>query len=295
MMSTTKKKDLRFVIIPKVEHPWFDEVNKGAVAQAKLLEEQIGIKITIDYLAPETANIDEQNNVLRKVAATNCDGIAIDPLDNLSNMKAIVEIKNKGVPIVVFDSPSPEAGVSSVGNDFTQQGLIAAERLVRLIQGKGMVAVMRGFPSAPNHKQRYEAQIAVLKKYPNITVVDGGADNDDITVAKKQAEIVLDSNPDLRGYLCCDAAGPIGIAAAIKEANKIGKVTVVGMDGIKPILQAIKEGIIESSVSTIPRMQGSMSILMLWQANLGVQLPHIIDTGIDVITHENVDNFLILS
>jgi len=38
-------------------------------------------------------------------------------------------------------------------------------------------------------------------------------------------------------------------------------------------------------------MQGSMSILMLWQASLGVQIPQAIDTGIDVITQENVDRY----
>ena len=79
------------------------------------------------------------------------------------------------------------------------------------------------------------------------------------------------------------------------EAGKVGKVKVVGMDGIKPILEAIKEGVIESSVSTIPRMQGSISILMLWQVSLGIQIPQRIDTGIDVITKENVDSFLSLS
>lgn len=38
-----------------------------------------------------------------------------------------------------------------------------------------------------------------------------------------------------------------------------------------------------------------MSILMLWQASLGVQIPRNIDTGIDVITQENVDRYLALS
>jgi hypothetical protein len=33
-------------------------------------------------------------------------------------------------------------------------------------------------------------------------------------------------------------------------------------------------------------------LLMLWQASLGVQIPRSIDTGIDVITAENVDSFL---
>ena len=82
------------------------------------------------------------------------------------------------------------------------------------------------------------------------------------------------------------------MASAIKKAGKAGKVKVVSIDGIKPILDAIKEGVIESSSATIPKMQGSMSVLMLWQASLGVQIPQAIDTGIEVITQENVDIYL---
>ena len=294
MNSNFIRKDLRFVIIPKVVHPWFDEVNKGALAQAELLAQQTGIKIRVEYLPPATANIIEQNSILEKAVQTSPDGIAIDPLDNLLHMQAMLEVRNKGIPIIVFDSPPPGAGIPSVGNDFTEQAEIAAERLVKLIGERGKVAVMQGFPSAPNHKERYQAHLAVLKQYPEITLVDGGTDNDDINTAKQQAAAVLASNPDLSGYLCCDAAGPIGIAAAIEESGKAGQVKFVGMDGIKPILQAIKEGVIESSAATIPRMQGAMSILMLWQASMGVKIPQRIDTGIDVITAENVDSFLSL-
>ena len=64
------------------------------------------------------------------------------------------------------------------------------------------------------------------------------------------------------------------------------------MDGIKPILEAIKAGVIDASSATIPKMPGSMSILMLWQASLGVPIPQSIDTGIEVITQENVDAYL---
>jgi ribose transport system substrate-binding protein len=289
------KRNLRIAIVPKVAHPWFEEVHKGAIEQAELLNRELGVTVKIDYIAPSSANVTEQNSVLKKAADIQPDGIAIDPVDALSNMQEIYRIKNRGIPIIVFDSPSPEAGITSVGNDFTQQGFIAARRLVGLIGESGKVAVMQGFPTAPNHKERYQAQMAILKTYQGITIIDGGIDNDDIRTAWQQALAVLAANPDLSGYLCCDASGPIGIAEAIKEAKKVGKVKVVGMDGIKPILEAIKEGILESSSSSIPRMQGSMSILMLWQASLGVQLPRKIDTGIDLITQENVNHFLALS
>lgn len=283
---------LRFVIVPKVSHPWFDEVNKGAQAQAELLGRELGVEIVIDYMPPSIADVVEQNAILEKLARSRPSGIAVDPVDAVGHMTAIKRIKDLGIPIVLFDSPSPDAGITSVGNNFAQQGIIAAERLVKLIGSTGKVAVMQGYPTAPNHKERYEAQMAVLRKYPGITVVDGGVDNDDIETARQQASAVLESHPDLTGYLCCDASGPIGIATALKNAGKAGKVKVVSMDGIKPILDAIKEGVIESSSATIPKMQGSMSVLMLWQASLGIRIPQVIDTGIDVITPENVDRYL---
>jgi ribose transport system substrate-binding protein len=280
---------LRFIIVPKVAHPWFDEVNKGAQAQARILSRELGVEIVVDYMPPSIADVVEQNAILEKAAGSRPSGIAVDPVDAVGHMTAINRIRDQGIPLIFFDSPSPDAGITSVGNNFAQQGIIASVRLVKLIGCTGKVAVMQGYPTAPNHKERYEAQMAVLGKYPSITIGDGGIDNDDIETAYQQASAVLQSHPDLSGYLCCDASGPIGIAAAIKKAGKVGKVKVVGMDGIKPILDAIKEGVIESSSATIPRIQGSMSVLMLWQASLGVQMPQAIDTGIDVITQENVD------
>ena len=283
---------LRFVIVPKVAHPWCDEVHKGARMQAAVLSAQLGVGVTVEYLPPAKVDVHEQNEILERAARSRPTGIAVDPVDAIGNMAAISRIREQGTPLVVFDSPAPDAGITSVGNDFSQQGTIAAERLAALIGHTGKVAVMQGFPTAPNHKERYDAQLAVLARYPGITVVDGGCDNDDIDTAREQASAVLERHADLRGYLCCDASGPIGIAAAIQRAGKAGAVKVVGMDSIRPILEAIKAGLIDSSSATIPLMQGSMSVLMLWQASIGMKIPQAIDTGIDVITQDNVDRYL---
>jgi len=285
-------KPLRFVIVPKVAHPWCDDVHQGARAQASLLSRETGASVTVDYHPPTRCDVAEQNAILEGVAQGRPDGVAIDPVDATDHMTAIHHVRDLGIPVVLFDSPSPDSSITSIGNNFAQQGIIAAERLANLLGHAGKVAVMRGFPTAPNHKERYEAQVATLKKYPGIEIIDGGTDNDDIETARQQALSVLSTHADLRGYLCCDASGPIGIANAIQEAGRVGQVQVVSMDGIKPILLAIKQGVIEASSATIPKMQGAMSILMLWQATMGIQLPQAIDTGIDVITRENVDRFL---
>lgn len=286
------EKIFRFVIVPKVDHPWFVEVHRGAMKQARFLQEQSGDSIEVEYRPPARAGLDEQDSILVQVAATEPCGVAVDPVVPIAKLPAIAAMREQGIPVVLFDSPSSDPAYCSVGNDFAEQGALAARRLIDLMGATGEVAIMQGVPTAPNHRQRYQAQLDVLQRHPEITIVDGGADNDDIPTAKQQATAVLAAHPNLKGYLCCDASGPIGIAAAIREAGKVGKVIAIGMDAIEPILNEVKNGVLESSVATIPDMQGSMALLMLWQAFQGIRIPQTIDTGIDVITSQNVEEFL---
>lgn len=284
---------LRFVFVPKVAHPWYDEVRHGAHTQAEGMAAALRQPIVIEFAFPEVATAQAQQEVLEAVLADAPEGIAIDPVEQLAEMPAFARAGELRIPVVVFDSPSPEPGVTGVGNNFAEQGTIAAERLATLLDGQGEVAIMRGVPQAPNHQQRYEAQVAVLTQYPDITVIDGGTDHDDIALAQTEAAAVLAAHPNLRGYLACDASGPIGIAEAIRAAGRVGRVQVVGMDSIGPIAAAVAEGVLESSVATIPRMQGAMAVLMLWQASLGLPVPRYVDTGIDVVTSANAAQFLV--
>lgn len=288
--STAAATEKTFVIVPKAVHAWFDQVNIGAQNEADLLTTQTGAKVTIDYRAPENADVTEQNSTLEQAAATHPDGIALDPVDYEGSKAVIKEIQDQGIPVVLFDAPSPEgSGLSSVGNDFTEQATLAADKLAELIGESGKVAVMQGAPSAPNHAERYQAHLDALAKYPNIEVIDGGIDNDNVETAKSQAASVLAANPDLKGYLNCDASGS-GIAAAIEEAGKQGKVKFVSMDNLIEILDYIPETITATS-STLPQMQGQYAIMMLWQASNGMDIPAKIDTGIAYIDESNIDEW----
>ncbi len=285
-------KDYRFVIVPKVVHPWFDEVNKGAQEEALILGKQLGVKITVQYVAPTKADVTEQNSILEQVATTRPDGITVDPLDASGNRQVFKEIMARGIKLMTFDSPPPaDLGIGGVGNNFTQQANIAAEMLLKLVGYKGEIAVMQGFPTAPNHKERYDAHIAYLKKFPNVKIVDGGIDNDSINTAQQQAAAVMASHPNLVGYLNCDATSA-GIAAAIREAGKIGKVRAVLMDSLHDEVVQVKDGVLDGLSATKPREQGALAVLMLYQAAIGGRMPFWVDTGIDVITKENVDAWL---
>ena len=292
-MSFAEKKDsYRFVIVPKVVHPWFDLVHEGAKEAAIMLEEWTGSKFEIEYRAPQKADVIEQNQILESTIATHPDGITIDLLDEKGNRAVLEDALAQGIQVVVFDSVPP-AGMelTSVGNDFCEQAQIASERLVKLLGGKGEVAIMMGVPTAPNHMIRAQCHEEVFNKYPDIKLVAKGIDNDEIETAQDQAATIMQANPNLKGWVSCDAAGPIGVAQAIKEAGKVDEVISVGLDDLPQLIELIKEGVVESSSSTKPKMQGYWSVISLWQATLGVNMPKRIDTGIAVVTQDMTENY----
>jgi ribose transport system substrate-binding protein len=288
--GTAKKDSYRFVIIPKVVHPWFDKVNDGAKAAAAAIQAQTGSTVQIDYSAPQQADVVQQNQIIESSIATRPDGIAIDLLDPSGNRAPIEEAVGQDIPVTIFDSVPPEGmELTSIGNDFCEQASIASRRLVEILGAEGgEVAIMMGVPTAPNHAIRAECHQKVFAEHANIKVVATGIDNDDIETAQKQAAAIMQSNPNLKGWVASDAAGPIGIGQAIKEAGKTGQVKLVGLDDLPEMIQLIKDGVADSSSSTKPEMQGYWSVMTMWQKATGVETPKYIDTGIAVLTPENV-------
>ena len=283
------QKPLRFVLVPKVVHPWFDLVNDGAKDAADMLTKATGRKVTVEYRAPQKADVVEQNDILSRAIATKPDGIFIDLLDGKGNRAVLEEAVAQGIHVTVFDSVPPEGmELTSIGNDFCEQANIASERLVKLMGGKGEVAIMMGVPTAPNHAIRAECHKKTFAKYPDIKLVATGIDNDSIETAQKQAAALMQAHPNLKGWVACDAAGPIGIGQAIKEAGKVGMVIEVGLDNLPDLLALIKEGVVDSSSSTKPEMQGYWAVMATWQKAMGKPTPKYIDTGIAIITKKDL-------
>jgi len=286
-------KTLHFVLVPKVVHPWFDQVNQGANAAADMIFKTTGQKIVIEYRAPQHADVLEQNDIIERAISTQPDGIIVDLLDGKGNRAVLDEAGQQNIPVAVFDSVPPDGmKMTAVGADFCEQARVAAERLVKLMGGKGEVAIMMGVPTAPNHTLRAQCHRETFAKYPGIKVVATGIDNDSIETGQKQAAAIMLAHPDLKGWVASDASGPVGIGQAIREGGKTGKVFEVGMDGMSDMLQLIKDGVADSSSSSRPEQQGYWSVISMWQQATGHKTPKMIDTGIDMITHDNVDEFI---
>lgn len=288
--GAAKKDSYRFLVVPKVVHPWFDKVNEGAQMAAAALEAQTGADIEIVYSAPQTADVVQQVQIVESAISTRPDGIAIDLLDPSGNRASLEAAQGQDIPLVIFDSVPPEGmAIPYIGSDFCEQAKIASRRLVEILNGEGEVAIMMGVPTAPNHAIRADCHREVFAEHPGITVVAEGIDNDSIEIAQQQAAAIMQANPNLKGWVASDAAGPIGIGQAIVEAGKQGEVTLVGLDNLPEMLDMIRNGVADSSSASQPELQGYWSVMLLWAQATGAPVPGYLDTGNAFLTKDNVD------
>ncbi|MEA5416373.1 substrate-binding domain-containing protein [Synechococcus sp. BA-132 BA5] len=274
---------LRFVVIPKLSHPWYEAVRGGAQQAATMIEQQSRATAAIDYRAPAKAEVALQEEILQAAIRSRPSGITIDLLDADRLRPLLEQARQQGIAVNVFDAEAP-AGLplTSIGNDFCQQARIASERLVQLLGGQGEVAIMQGVPTAPNHAIRARCHRDVFAKHPGIKVVASPMDHDDIAIAQQEATTTMGRYPQLRGWVVSDAGGGIGVGRAVAALGRTGQVKVVALDDLPDLLQLINSGVVDSTAATKPRSQGYWAVLNLWQQGLGAPPIQRIDTGISV-------------
>ena len=278
------KPAFHLVMVPKVSHPWFEEVRQGALDAGRMITAETGRPVRVDYQPPAEATIEQQQQVLRRAIVAKPDGIFIDLLDASRLTPLLRQARAAGIRLAVFDSEAPaDLAITSVGNDYCKQATLASERLVTLLGGRGQVAIMQGVPTAPNHAIRFRCHQEVFRRYPAIQVVATPSDQDAIPIAEREALATMQAYPALRGWVASDASGPIGIGRAIRSLGAQGRVQAVGLDDLPELVALIREGVVQSSVATKPKAQGYWAVLALWQQRLGAPVIERIDTGITLV------------
>ncbi len=260
------------------------------------------VKTTYDG-SPEY-DINKSVTVLEQVIARKPAGLAITCINPDAYTEPIKKAIKMGIPVVTFDADSPKSGryaFLATGN--YNAGAMAAKRLAKVLNETGEVAIIT-LPGQLNHEERKAGFVDTIKKeYPKMKVVQI-ANGKDQTVAAQAAAGIIQSNPNVKGIFCSDATSGVGAATAVQEADKVGKVKIVSFDTDKGTLDAIKAGTIDASIAQGTWNMGFWSLQFLYQLKHNLinpvkgwkekniaPLPTYVDTGVSVVTKENVGSF----
>jgi len=298
----TKKPGEKIIIagIGKSIHAYWREVELGMRAAEKKLK---GCQVR--WFVPPKEDVRAQVSTFESFIAQGIDGIVIGP-SNPAAIKTVVQrALNAGIPVITFDTDAPDSGrLLYVGTDNYKAGYEAGKVMVKVLKGKGKVAICTGSLTALNSVQRMEGFRAALKR-TQVQVVETYNDGEDKAKALANAQAALQKYPDLAGFYGVYAFNGPACAQAVKMAGKVGKVKIVCFDTTAEHMQLIKQGLITATIGQRPFMMGYRSTEILYRmVTEGVEkvlrdlkmekLPpekRHLDTGIDIVTKVNMEAY----
>src|SRR5262245_38707565 len=277
---------LRFAVIPKsLDLPVFDYAKTGAEREAK----QLG-NVQVLWNAPTSADQLKQKEILESFITQRVDGIAISCLNGPFLADSINRAIDAGIPVVTWDSDAPTSKrIAFYGVDDFASGRILGEQTVQLLGGKGKVAIITSI-GATNLQRRLDGLRDVLSKNPGIQVVEVYDIKEDAVHCAEIIAAGTNRYPDLAAWVSV-GGWPVFTRNAL--AGVPANVKVISFDTIAPAPDLLKAGKVQVLLGQKYFGWGSESVRLLADIKAGKNPPSpVIDSGVDVVTAANVDQYL---
>lgn len=246
---------LRFVIVsPQQEHPFWQDVWRSASKTGDRL------RVTVEYIGPRRAGVEEQVKLLDMVTAAQVDGIITQGVADERVAAAIAKAVDRGIPVITVGTDLLGRRLTYVGTDNYTAGKLAGTELVRRTKGRAVVGIVRGDFGPESEDPRLQGFHEALTGQPGIKVVATESSGLNRTVALQQAWQILREHPDVTALYGTTALDLIGIAQSINSAEWRGRVQVVGWDVTEEIEDYMGLGLISITVEQDPQMMGGRAV-----------------------------------
>jgi ribose transport system substrate-binding protein len=278
-----------FVMVPKGVAPYYEPCYAGFQAAAR----KYGVNT--DYRASKELEVPQQVEIMEDLIARHVEGIAVSALDDQALVAAIAEAAKAGIKVVTFDAPAPSSqALTYIGTMNETAGYAAAERLASAMNGQGEVAVLQGGLGAPNLNQRFNGFARFIKEHaPNIQIVAREDEQGKMALTVNKTEALLEAHPNLKAIFGVSAEVCPGAAAALQQQGKAGKIILAGFDDLPDTVAGIKRGVISFCVAQRTYKMGWLAVEKLLDAVANRPLPKEIDTGVLIVSKDNVDSYLV--
>jgi ribose transport system substrate-binding protein len=286
------EKKMVFAFVPKLlDNPVFQLAWKGAEGAAKDLGKG---KIEVQRYAPVRSDAVEQAQIIESLIEKKVDGIAVSVNDADALTESINKAVDAGIPVVTFDSDAPKSKrIAYYGTANYPVGKTMAELLVKHMGTKGNVGILMGTPGAPNLEERRQGILDALKPYPEIHVVATQYCDDDVNKGVSMMEAAMEAHPDMSGWILPGAWALFTPPPGPFAAKKPGQLTVISIDALPEELDYVRQGYVRVLLGQKLWGWGYESIRMLMDIKNGKTSPGVIDSGVDVVTKDNVEEYAV--
>ncbi|MEX0704257.1 MAG: substrate-binding domain-containing protein [Planctomycetales bacterium] len=282
------KKKYRIAVIPKgTTHDFWKSIHAGAQQAA----DELGNVEIIWKGTPTEADKEKQIQIVESFVVEQVDGIVLAPIDRESLVPAVRRAKQMGIPTVVFDSglADEQTPVSYVATDNHHGGVVAAERVVELLGGKGNVILLRYQAGSESTEQRENGFLETLARHPGIKILsqEERVSSDANHALQVSQSLLTKFGDEVDAVFTVCEPNNTGMLQALENVKLAGKVKFVGFDSTPRFVQALEEGKMHGIVLQDPVRMGYLAVKSMVAHLEGGPVERRISTGEFLATPEN--------
>lgn len=272
----------------------------------KRIAEELGVRVVV--AGPTDFDVPGFIAAVDQVCAQKPSGVSVVGGWDPSLTESVKKCMELGVPTVVDDGDLPDSGrLAYIGTNWTQVGVAQAKKIMEVLPNGGKLGLM-SIINAGNMREAVAGFTAYIEangggKYTIVANEDDGGD------AQKAAQVtaaIIAANPDIAGLAGFDSESGAGIVTALREAGKNpGDIKVTAMEQTPDFFKTAKEGWVDGIVVQNRELFIYYAVKLLHDYNTntlksaglgsadgGRPIPDTVDTGVLLVTKDNVDKVL---
>jgi ribose transport system substrate-binding protein len=282
----------RIALIMKAgTNPFFAKMEEGARRAAAKHD----VDLTVLSLDRET-DYEKQAAQVEAAVGAGVHAIVITPADSKALVAPLRRAQDQGILILNLDNridadTAARAGLKPltfIGPDNAAGAEKATLELIRLLGGKGRIAMLEGVRGADNARQRLAGFKRAVEKHKDIQVVDTVVADWDISQGQEKMAALLARFADLDGVFCANDNMALGAIQAIESAGKTGRIRITAFDNLAAAQAAIKAGKLDATIEQHPDLMGEWGVENAVRALRGDTIATEIPVPTDLITAETL-------
>lgn len=281
--ASQKKYSIVLVTIDSMDQHWVN-MDKGCKSAAD------SMGLDYKWIAPDVKDDAKQIECINNAVAGGCDALLVAANGPDAVTEALKEADEAGVKIVQVDSFANYPCVQKLGTDNKSAGRQAGEKVLQALTDKGVTEGKIGIVSVnaatTSTVDRDEGFRSAFEGTKFEILETQYADGDAAKSKDAAANFITQGCVALFG---ANEGSCVGVGNAVEEDGN--QIVAAGMDKSDAVLQLIRGGSLICTMAQNPDVMGSKGIEAAVKALNGETVePDYVDTGVSVITKENVDS-----
>ena len=248
--------------------------------------------VTVEIQAAQGEN-DQigQLSMMENMIGNTYKGLLISPQTDANLQPAIDEAVQANIPVVNVDDAVVSSIAHFVGNVQRENGVRAANWFIQHQPSGGKVAIIEGQAGVFAAVQRTAGFRSTIQATKNLQVVASVPGNWDRQTSYDAAATILQQHPDLVGFYCNNDTMALGVVEAVKAANLLTQVHVIGTDGTNDAYVSIKAGDLTGTVDSFPGLTGEIALQVAERLAAGQTVPRVVATPQALVTKDNMARY----